>query len=705
VPTHKQILSGCRIGRRSIYSIGNFDVGVTVLSQQTRALNLACAMIEEGLISCSIPGRQPPQKRSIAIVGGGFAGLTFAAGLIAKNANVEISLFEERDVLLPLQHGSDARWLHPNIYTWPEAGSEMTAAMLPIMNWTASRASDVTVQLLAEWKIFASRPDAKIELFCNTRHLQIQAVARRRKLLLEWVGENRDPKDGGILNDAQKSAIGASKEFDHIVLAIGFGLERGGTTSYWRNEQLGQPSLKEPRKTYLVSGGGDGGMIDLLRLRISYFRQDRILDQLFSGRRTLMTAMERLATRQRWTRPPALFNEFETLFESSGLTGQEFRQACDDLRARLRRDTEVIFRIKHPNFSALFSRGSFQNRLLVYLLFKCGGFFPTNRKMQQIIDQYSISEDCIVTRHGTFVAKQFHRVLVGELGQEFARREKSRRPLTLTNTPKWLGGYFGFAGSSRQVKLLSNDQKKTWRKEYLPSPTNLLASALCSGIAGLLINDHPVGHRLRVTLHRAITIHGQELLQQACDYQGAQVGNNQGAGRTFPVDTATIGVAYRCRKIVRSRRKITNVSLRETMRRLRLNNASSEMSRDVGFVLAIPLLESGERYTWPSPVVGVIYVDSDAPHYYIDDDRLAVLVSIAQRFLESLASPTVEQLGHVRNFPLSEIAKRRRAAAGLPLVASKTLELAGITPPSTRVPFQLNYDFSEFLPTRSFQDN
>jgi FAD-NAD(P)-binding len=313
VLTHKQTLAGCRIGRRNIYSIGNFDAGVTVLSQQTRALNLACAMIEEGLVSCTIPGRTPPPKRSIAVVGGGFAGLTFAAGLIAKNANVEISMFEERDVLLPLQHGSDARWLHPNIYNWPEAGSEMTAAMLPIMNWTAARASDVTVQLLAEWKIFASRPVNEIELFCNTRHLQIQATAGHKKLRLEWVGERRDSRDGAILNDAQKSSVGASKAFDHVVLAIGFGLERGGTTSYWRNEELGQPSLKEPRRTYLVSGAGDGGMIDLLRLRVSYFRQDRILDQLFSDRPTLMTAMEQLASRQRRARPPSLFNEFEAL--------------------------------------------------------------------------------------------------------------------------------------------------------------------------------------------------------------------------------------------------------------------------------------------------------------------------------------------------------------------------------------------------------
>jgi glycine/D-amino acid oxidase-like deaminating enzyme len=101
-------------------------------------MNLVCAMIECGLVTCTIPGRRPSKKPKIAIVGGGPAGLTFAAGLIAKQANVDITIFEERDVLLPLQHGSDSRWLHPQIYNWPGSGSEMTVAMLPIMNWTAA---------------------------------------------------------------------------------------------------------------------------------------------------------------------------------------------------------------------------------------------------------------------------------------------------------------------------------------------------------------------------------------------------------------------------------------------------------------------------------------------------------------------------------------------------------------------------------------
>jgi hypothetical protein len=57
---------------------------------------------------------------------------------------------------------------------------------------------------------------------------------------------------------------------------------------------MGQPSLDQPRRTYLVSGQGDGAMIDLLRLRVSQYRQDRILDELFRGKDGLLQAITRV---------------------------------------------------------------------------------------------------------------------------------------------------------------------------------------------------------------------------------------------------------------------------------------------------------------------------------------------------------------------------------------------------------------------------
>src|ERR1700742_1387569 len=134
------MLERFQVRGRPLYVVGTFDTGVTVLSQQYRALNLGWGLVSSGQVP---EGRSECAVKSIAIVGGGFAGLTVAAGLIKKEVKAKITLFERHDTLLPLQQGSDSRWLHPHIYDWPVEGSESFSAALPVLNWTAARASDV----------------------------------------------------------------------------------------------------------------------------------------------------------------------------------------------------------------------------------------------------------------------------------------------------------------------------------------------------------------------------------------------------------------------------------------------------------------------------------------------------------------------------------------------------------------------------------
>lgn len=694
-----QIFASCKIGSSPIYSIGTFHSGVTVLSQQIRALNLAWAFIESEAVECVLPNKRSRKPKKVAVVGGGFAGLSFAAGLIAKRANVEITIFEERDTLLPLQHGSDSRWLHPQIYNWPGQLSEMNIAMLPVLNWSAARASDVVVQIMTEWKATVEQAPLRPELYCNARHLQVSA-APGNKLAVEWVGERRNPEDATMDEDAQVHAIGASKIFDHVVLAVGFGIEQHDAVSYWRNEQLGQPNLDQPRKTFLVSGQGDGAMIDLLRLRISHYRPDRILDQLFSDKPTLLAAVQDLYHRN-LSRSASLFSSFESLNEQEGEIANEFRAICDDLRKRLRRDTYVIFQIRQQSFAAVFGRGtSFQNRLLVYLLFKCGGFVPTSIDAEKVISQYALSRDCVVIRHGTDRVAQSARILSGKLLASYKRRCKSPS-FSLSDDIAWQGGYFGFSGPKDGASKLPDALKKSWRKEYLPSPTALIATALCSSIAGYLGGLHPADKRLRVTLHRATRIGTEEVLQQACDYQGIAVAPEKTVGRTFPAKNATIGLAYQCRRVIRSKRRVSKRLLERTMTGLRLNDASSKMAKDVGFVLAVPLLEPERNYTLPQPVVGIIYIDSDAPGFFVEGETLQTILAIAQRFLDGLSrASSSDDLGRVRNFRLSPIGSKRTARKVLAGKSARSFELVDVVPPTTDAPFQLNFDYSDFVPTQ-----
>jgi hypothetical protein len=125
------------------------------------------------------------------------------------------------------------------------------------------------------------------------------------------------------------------------------------------------------------------------------------------------------------------------------------------------------------------------------------------------------------------------------------------------------------------------------------------------------------------------------------------------------------------------------------------------MAKDVGFVLAIPLLEPERDYTLPNPVAGIIYIDSDAPGFFIDDDCLRTLLAIAQRFLDGLSRlSSADDLGRVRNFRLSGIAHKRTPAKSLTAAAARSLELVDVAPPATISPFQLNFDYSDFVPTQ-----
>jgi hypothetical protein len=69
-----EVLESFKLGG-NVYLLGSFEKGLTIYSQQIRSLNLAWSMV------MSAPR---DSLRRVAVVGGGFAGLTVAAGLLKK---------------------------------------------------------------------------------------------------------------------------------------------------------------------------------------------------------------------------------------------------------------------------------------------------------------------------------------------------------------------------------------------------------------------------------------------------------------------------------------------------------------------------------------------------------------------------------------------------------------------------------------------
>ena len=221
---------------------------MTLLSQQIRALNLIYSLVELD---------QLKKGDRVAVIGGGAAGLTATAA--AAVCGCKATVFEAKSQLLHLQANCTKRWVHPHIYDWPDQGSlDESASEIEILVWHAATAGQVADQLLSQWKqLREALSEDQIDVRAEVTHLTITAQEE-----LTWTP--------GFQHG----------EYQAIILALGFGLERSfpplGLHSYWRDDELDQDELLEGRR-FLVSGTGDGGLTDLLRLCVRRFRHDEMV--------------------------------------------------------------------------------------------------------------------------------------------------------------------------------------------------------------------------------------------------------------------------------------------------------------------------------------------------------------------------------------------------------------------------------------------
>jgi hypothetical protein len=227
---------------------------VTVRSQQVRALNLLNALVPD-LKKYSEKGGQ----MRIAVIGGGAAGITFAAG--AAILGGQVTLFERSTQLLHMQLGCWHRPLHPEIFTWPNDTAYRPVSHLPLLGWTTGPAHEVADTLLAQFNgICASLKASALQVRCGTA---VQVTPERRVI----------PHDG-------------DEPFDLVVLAVGFGVEklpyRLPWNSYWRVDPLDQTLLDKNAGTpsIVVVGTGDGALIEIMRSCIRSLEQGALLDSI-----------------------------------------------------------------------------------------------------------------------------------------------------------------------------------------------------------------------------------------------------------------------------------------------------------------------------------------------------------------------------------------------------------------------------------------
>lgn len=196
-------------------------------SQQLRALALVEVVGEIHL---------PAGRRNVLIVGAGIAGLTLAAAFATIGASVR--LIETRDRWFERYRGAVHRELHPNIIFWPMQ-DPVPATALPFLNWAQASAREVVGELHTEWN---------------------ESFGKKVKLVPGEVTAVRE-----VSNGIELDLKGADQPLtgDLCVFATGFKNERSFGTlkspGYW------SPSaVADEDNTVLVSGSGDGGLIDVL---------------------------------------------------------------------------------------------------------------------------------------------------------------------------------------------------------------------------------------------------------------------------------------------------------------------------------------------------------------------------------------------------------------------------------------------------------
>lgn len=579
---------------------------MTLYKQQVRALNLLYAIHSEKLVDTS---------GSIAILGGGAAGLT--AALACYILGYKASLFEKTPYLCHLQYGCDTRWIHPHLYEWPEFGADRHYAGLPFLNWRAGTASEVSEQLLDAYNRVN---DLRLRTFLAK---DVSFPDPLKPLRLCWDGMGAGDED-----------------FDAIIVAVGFGLERGvkagNSSSYWRNDGLNQVDLTKPVTKYLISGVGDGGLTDLIRIKLRGYNQGRVINELVGDDATLLNALRRL--RKDWFRvrgskfPPGnswLYDRYTSLMEKGS-----FARMREKIRMRLRSDTDAYLNGNAGTlrFALSLDKASVINTLIVFLLQKEAGFKYLAGPCKPLdmpkveIDGVDYLFDQIVFRHGPDTAPFFSDAKLDDWN-ELQKRVSTTKSLIDTADRLWPAGWWG-----GEAKFLL---RKENRVEFVAPATLTLANTFVGTLSDIISNGANSVPKFRIALHRVIKVNEEEVYQQTSRYAGTRTGGD--VGRVFNIRGGIVGLAIRLgRPIIITK----NNDFDRIWEKLHLEEVKArKIDPEVQSILAWPLFVPNRRQRLVSLV---LFMDSSVKEFF-SRERLEVVYNGCKGFIENVEKMKASQ--------------------------------------------------------------
>lgn len=385
------ILECFRVPGTRIFVLGCLDTHVTIRSQQIRAQKLLMALKHQRILESGA---------RVAIIGGGAAGLT--AAVWASKYGTSPTLFEKEQKLLPIQYGSK-RKIYPRLYEWPVPGWNGERAGLDYLDWSAASAEAVRGQILDDWETHCRTEPVDVRLGTKVEICQPES-AEQPPVVIEWI-EGQSHQE---------------QVFDVAVVAVGFGTERVRAVhqrlprgvylgSYWDDTDLhqGYTPAHGTRLVCLVSGCGDGGVTDALRIRTGEIDFQGLIECL--SRQDVVDVGYQLTAVER--EMPAQ-SEGEYLRER--YRSLELGSVDEFLRARLVGDTELV--LVGRRGSALTRKACILNRMMISRLLMVD---PNSRflpglvevdRMQPTLNGDSIDVPVYAGQDATIIRS--HRVLV-----------------------------------------------------------------------------------------------------------------------------------------------------------------------------------------------------------------------------------------------------------------------------------------------------
>lgn len=221
--------------------------------------------------------------------------------------------------------------------------------------------------------------------------------------------------------------------------------------------------------------------------------------------------------------------------------------------------------------------------------------------------------------------------------------------------------------------------------EPVPAASQLAILPFLSAVHGYFLSTADDA-RKRVTMHRVMSRDGEGYLQQICTYLGPEQYSQETAGRMFTVDTGIMGHAFCTSKIQRTKFYPTEDLLRTDLKQDMIDTGKSSRAEDeVLSFLAIPFLGPDDT------AVLVLYAECDILNFFVNEERISLLVKMCQGFCDLLDWLNTEHpFNTLRNFPLDV----RNFQYDTPTVFPRLQESAPVAPPQFKRTTSFNFDAS-----------